>query len=172
MAVTIARTAWIDDDGSGTTGTVLNNAIKTELYNQIDAALAGVVPGTGAWTAMPSSAANFTANTGTWTVEAGDVGLLQSAISGKVGFVQFNLTTTSLSTSATILKINLPAGWFASGTCWQPCWVFDQTAGWIMAMAAGVGTQIFIARDPSGLGGFAASTNNTSILGAITISLA
>jgi hypothetical protein len=40
MATTIVRTPWIDDDGSGTTGTVLNNAIKTELYNQIDAALA------------------------------------------------------------------------------------------------------------------------------------
>jgi hypothetical protein len=40
MATTIPRTPWIDDDGSGTTGTVLNNAIKTELYDQIDAAFA------------------------------------------------------------------------------------------------------------------------------------
>lgn len=37
MAIT--RTAWIDDDGSGTTGTVINNAEKTLLYDQIDAAL-------------------------------------------------------------------------------------------------------------------------------------
>lgn len=42
MATTIPRTPWIDDDGSGTTGTVLNNAIKTELYDQIDVGLAGV----------------------------------------------------------------------------------------------------------------------------------
>ena len=40
MAITITRSAWIDDDGSGTTGTVINNAIKTDLYNQIDGALA------------------------------------------------------------------------------------------------------------------------------------
>jgi hypothetical protein len=40
MAIT--RTAMIDDDGSGTTGTILNNAWKQELYGQIDAAL-GVV---------------------------------------------------------------------------------------------------------------------------------
>lgn len=40
MAVTIVRTAWIDDDGTGTTGTVINNAVKTELYGQIDGALA------------------------------------------------------------------------------------------------------------------------------------
>jgi hypothetical protein len=42
MAVTISRTAWTDDDGTGTTGTVINNAVKTELYDQVDAALASV----------------------------------------------------------------------------------------------------------------------------------
>jgi len=38
MAV-IVRTAMIDDDGSGEVGTVMNNAWKTEFYNQIDAAI-------------------------------------------------------------------------------------------------------------------------------------
>lgn len=40
MSVTITRTAWTDDDGTGTTGTVINNAVKTGLYDQIDVALA------------------------------------------------------------------------------------------------------------------------------------
>ena len=40
--ITIPRTPWIDDDGSGQTGTVLNNAVKTHLYNEIDVALAQV----------------------------------------------------------------------------------------------------------------------------------
>ncbi len=35
----LVRTAWTDDDGTGTTGTVINNAEKTALYNQIDDAL-------------------------------------------------------------------------------------------------------------------------------------
>jgi hypothetical protein len=47
MAVTITRTAWVDDDGTGTTGTVINNAVKTDLYNQIDTALAKVAQLTG-----------------------------------------------------------------------------------------------------------------------------
>lgn len=47
MSVTITRTAWIDDDGTGTTGTVINNAVKTDLYNQIDGALALVAQLTG-----------------------------------------------------------------------------------------------------------------------------
>ena len=42
MAVTIVRTNWIDDDGTGTTGTVLNSALHTTLYNEIDTALAKV----------------------------------------------------------------------------------------------------------------------------------
>jgi len=42
MAVTIARTAWTDDDGSGTTGAIINNAVKTGLYDQIDGALGQV----------------------------------------------------------------------------------------------------------------------------------
>jgi hypothetical protein len=46
MAVTITRTAWTDDDGSGTTGTVINNAVKTELYNQIDGGFSALSPGT------------------------------------------------------------------------------------------------------------------------------
>ena len=40
MAIT--RTPIIDDDGTGTTGTVIDNAWKTELYGQIDAALTPV----------------------------------------------------------------------------------------------------------------------------------
>jgi hypothetical protein len=34
--VAITRTPIVDDDGSGTTGTVIDNAWKQELYNQID----------------------------------------------------------------------------------------------------------------------------------------
>jgi hypothetical protein len=48
MAVTIVRTNWIDDDGTGTTGTVINNAVKTALYNDIDGALAKVAQLAGA----------------------------------------------------------------------------------------------------------------------------
>jgi hypothetical protein len=42
MAVTITRSVWIDDDGTGTTGTVINQALHTTLYNEIDTALAKV----------------------------------------------------------------------------------------------------------------------------------
>lgn len=38
----ITRTPMVDDDGSGTTGTILNNAWKQEFYNQIDGVVQGV----------------------------------------------------------------------------------------------------------------------------------
>ena len=41
MAIT--RTPIVDDDGSGMTGTIINNLWKQELYNQIDAALATMI---------------------------------------------------------------------------------------------------------------------------------
>jgi hypothetical protein len=48
MAIT--RTPMVDDDGSGQSGTVVNNAWKSELYDQIDGALgpAGAIPAPGA----------------------------------------------------------------------------------------------------------------------------
>lgn len=42
MAIT--RTPMTDDDGSGTTGTIINSAWKVELYDQIDAAIVGITP--------------------------------------------------------------------------------------------------------------------------------
>lgn len=47
MAIT--RTPMVDDDGSGTTGTIINAAWKVELYDQIDAALAVSGGSTGTW---------------------------------------------------------------------------------------------------------------------------
>src|SRR4029434_7305106 len=50
MAIT--RTAKVDDDGSGTPGTIINIACRTEFYNKIDAALPAAGPSylTGSWT--------------------------------------------------------------------------------------------------------------------------
>jgi len=59
----IVRTPMIDDDGSQTTGTIVNAAWKTELYNQIDATAGSV------WNRLPFNAANYTAAAGTWTVD-------------------------------------------------------------------------------------------------------
>lgn len=103
MAIT--RTPMVDDDGSGTTGTIINNAWKTEFYNQIDAADATV----GAWVDVPYAATNFTSGTGTWTVASGDQLTFGYARVGRLTTFLIALATTTLSGStSTQLRILLP----------------------------------------------------------------
>jgi hypothetical protein len=94
MAVTITRTPWIDDDGTGTTGTVINNAVKTALYNDIDGGFAKLaqLAGGNTFSGTQALGGNLTVN-GNGTVN----GILQA------GLVQINTTTDLLNGVATIL---------------------------------------------------------------------
>jgi hypothetical protein len=75
---TITRATWTDDDGSGTTGTILNNArLQGDVYDKVDglfSAAAGLKSAgplvernratpLGEWTALPYASAVFTAAT-------------------------------------------------------------------------------------------------------------
>ena len=79
----ITRTPIIDDDGTGTTGTVLNSAWKQELYNQID----GTV---GTWTEVPFNAGHFTGTAPmTWTVGPAAVIHNRYSVTGRTMFWSF-----------------------------------------------------------------------------------
>jgi hypothetical protein len=122
----IARTPWIDDDGSGTTGTVINNAEKTLLYNQIDAAI-GAAGAVGAPVNVPFSAANFTTPTAgaTWVVSAATYSYI---VIGKAVFVTLLIESTGTITGAPVrLYVALP-----------PALVPTQPAGGPFAYYAGV----------------------------------
>jgi hypothetical protein len=81
--MSINRTPMVDDDGSGTTGTIINNAWKSELYDQIDGAI-------GLWTDVGFFASNFNGqNGGTWTVGAASVISNRQCTIGNVTFWQF-----------------------------------------------------------------------------------
>lgn len=107
MAIT--RTPWQDDDGSGTTGTVINNAEKTLLYDQIDAAIAPLNT-MGVWLAEPFNAANFSAAGGMiWGVSL--VTNNRYTRSGKT--VIWTLWVQGMATSGTAsntLYVKLPGG--------------------------------------------------------------
>jgi hypothetical protein len=91
----------VDDDGSGKTGTIINNAWKTQLYDQIDA--------NPAWIAVPFNAANFvTDGAATWTVTAGNVTTLSYAIVGKVLIIQIAIGPTVLSGPANECRVKIP----------------------------------------------------------------
>lgn len=138
MAVTIARTAWIDDDGTGTTGTVINNAVKTELYNQIDGALAQLAQGGGSWINQPYSAGMFTANAGAFTVDAGDLRAYAYSVTGKTVTVNIALITVSISGGPNELRIALPAG-ITVATWTETTGSFFDTAPEILSIRAPAG---------------------------------
>jgi hypothetical protein len=97
MAVTITRTAWIDDDGTGTSGTVINNAEKTTIYNQIDAALALVpqLAGGNAFTGNQSIAGSLTVS-GSAAFSLGTTGgtvvTVQNTLAGAANFAAVFVT--------------------------------------------------------------------------------
>jgi hypothetical protein len=96
----IIRTPIVDDNGSGTTGTVLNNAWKQELYGQID----GVV---GVPVAVPFNATRYGAYpSGSWTVAAGNMVLEQYTIIGRTGIYQFYLTDSTI--AGAVQQLTLP----------------------------------------------------------------
>jgi hypothetical protein len=98
----ITRTPIIDDDGTGTTGTVIDNAWKTELYNQIDG-IAG-----GDWIDIPYAAGNYTASTGAWTVPAGTQLTLMYALAGDSVHVLYLLSGTQTFVATSFLVLALP----------------------------------------------------------------
>jgi len=106
----ITRTPWIDDDGTGTTGTIINNAEKQALYNQIDGAI------TQPWIDVPFAAANFSALAPmTWTVTAAGVATNRYTLTGRVlvwhFFVSWYTGGNVLGgTPSNTLYMTLPAG--------------------------------------------------------------
>ncbi len=110
MAVTIGRTAWTDDDGTGTTGTVLNAAVKTGLYDQIDTALALLIPLAGS-----------TAIGGALVLAVNDTGALGASGLGwsdlflaNGGVINWNAGNTTLTHSSGLLTLG--GDFTASGT--------------------------------------------------------
>lgn len=97
----ITRTPWTDDDGTGTTGTIVNNSEKTILYNQIDAALpettitVSSTGGTIAALPIPSGVGDlivYIHTTGTVTVQgitAGRFGQRLRVYASNSGVVEF-----------------------------------------------------------------------------------
>ena len=109
MAIT--RTPMVDDDGTGTTGTVINNAWKQQFYDQIDAAAgSGLVD----WTAVPFNVGDYSCSGGgTWTVDAADVQVFRYCVfsnAPKLALVTITINSTTIAGTVNWLTIRLPGG--------------------------------------------------------------
>lgn len=117
-AALIQRTPMYDDDGTGEVGTIINDAWKQELYNQIDAALATLqqqINPTTAWVRVPYNAANFFAQAGTFTTSPASLEYSYYAV-GKTLIVTLDLSGASLSNATTFVGSYLPPPYVVAQT--------------------------------------------------------
>jgi hypothetical protein len=115
----------IDDDGSGTTGTIINNAWKQEFYNQIDGF-------GGVWTKIPFDTANFGGSGGmVWTIAAGNVQTNHYTIIGKTLIWLVVITDTTLTgTPSDYVQLILPPGVTYPISIQATGQLFLPTVGW------------------------------------------
>ena len=120
-----------------------------------------------AWTAVSHSAGNFTADSGTWTVDSGDQTTLRYHKIGKRMTVAFTIASSDVSATPTELYILIPGGFTASARMDIPAYISDAgTVSIGLATVDASGTTIKI-RKTSGT--FSATTSdNTAVFGQIT----
>ncbi len=124
----------------------------------------------GAWTAVSHNGANFTADSGSWTVDSGDQITYAYTITRKKMTVAFTITGTDVSATPTELRIAIPAGKTAVKRMDNMGLVSD--AGTVQAAliyVAASGTTINIQK----LTGTFATTaaDNTNVIGQITFEI-
>jgi hypothetical protein len=137
----------VDDDGSGTTGTIINNAWKQELYGQIDGADAGV------WTPMPFVAGNYYGSGGAWTLTAVNQEVLEyvTLAGAHTVVMTFRLGgTMTLLAPCVSLFIATPAPVFAAQSAAAFHYYLPGATGTGYVELAGSGTRLRLLRDASG----------------------
>jgi hypothetical protein len=144
-----------NDDGSGTTGTVRDNAWKQAMATAINAAI-------GDWTAVTFSAGNFTASSGSWTVASGDVGINRYQIINKTLFWVCTLSATTVTATPATLRIAIPTGTFSSTASVCAVALLNDNGTIRQAYCVpGDGTHLYIVRADGG--NFATSTDSTYV---------
>lgn len=152
-----------DDDGTGTTGTILDLALFNSIRDYIGAS----------WSSVAFSAGNFTGNVlGTWTVASGDQASFRYVEIGKTMIVSVLINTSTVGgTPDSELRITVPNGRTIAGYATGP-YVRQQAGTMAMGVwiANGGDTFIRLRTDLSGTV-WVASTDATYIVGTFTFEI-
>ena len=125
----------------------------------------------GTWTTPAYAGTDFTASSGTWTVDAGDVTTYSYTIVNKMMTVCINIDTSSVSATPATLIVKIPAGKTATKKAGNMATMSDDGAAFFagfIGVAAG-GTTIFFQK--LSLANFATTTNTTIVGGQITFEI-
>lgn len=136
------------------------------IYDTVTARWRVVSHDQGAWLGITFSGTNFTASTGTWTVDAGDVKTFLYYLNGTEFTLQFSLELTSVSATPNQLRITIPLGFVNKNYSLVTSALIDDNA------AASVGGYVFIQAGSTllniskfGLTNYATAVNTTDVYG-------
>ncbi len=98
-----------------------------------DVLIAADIPGVSTaafpWTTVSYTAGDFTAATGSWTVDSGDLTTFAYVLMGKTMIVTWVISTSTLSAGTANVSIKIPASKSpAKTTTMVAAWVLDSTA--------------------------------------------
>jgi hypothetical protein len=121
--VPITRVVDTDDSGSGTTGTIRDNAWLQSIYDSIE--------DTWTWTTPTFAAGSYAGNGAmTWTVGSSDVVTFAYIIRGNTMTLSFYIAATTVGgTPNSTLTMTIPAGAIAAKAMLMPFVYNDNGAG-------------------------------------------
>jgi hypothetical protein len=131
---------------------------------------AGHVDGVGYWTDVAHAGGNFTASTGSWTVDGADQVTLAYTRVGKTMTVVFSIQNTDVSATPTTLEIAVPGGATSAAEARNPVQMSDAgTFGFGLARVTAGGTKILLYPGAGAVAPWTAtSSDNTAVFGQIT----
>lgn len=153
-----------DDDGTGTTGTILGDALFDSIRDYIG----------DTWTSVAYSAGNFGGvGTMTWTVDSGDQTTYAYSERGKSMTLTFYITGTDVGGSVgAYLELTVPNGrTITTHQVRVPCWISDAGGSFQTGMLLAVPGETFIRiyKDLSlGTNWTSTTGDNTTVAGQIT----
>lgn len=115
------------------------------------------------------AAGDYTAATGTWTVASGDVTRFTYSQINKQLFINFELVTTTTSTTPATLNRALPAGFTITKGSYNPMLANDNGTKTIGVVWADPATDLLKFYSTGALAGWAAATDTTGVAGQITL---
>lgn len=147
---------------SGTKGWKLSGGITERGYT---AAM-------GEWTTPTFAAGDYTSDSGSWTVAAGDRTTGAYALVGKTLTLAFTVVTSDVGSTPGYLKLTIPGGYTASKTMGFPIRVQDNSATYTAGFARVTAGETFVRFYTSvNNGGWATSAASSGVEGVITFEI-
>jgi hypothetical protein len=167
-ASSLAQDRFINFATSGNTSEAAGVGVVEYLYDGTATRWRLVAHEQGAWITPTYSGAFYTASSGTWTVDAGDVQTQAYYLKGRSLTVVWFLSTTSTSaTPASLFIANGAWGGFTTSKTTLATYVYNDNAGGNtvgFTQVSAAGTTVPMSKLS---GSFSVSTNNTNVFGEI-----